>query len=97
MILTKTFDWPSFTILNRIVPILMLAGIAFFIIFTFSLLFRRCHDIGYSGWFGFLAFLPYIGIVAMLYFLFKEGNKDANKYGNPPLEDRKFLKDIFNY
>lgn len=45
---------------------------------------RRLHDIGYSGWFIVLSFLPLISIFSGLVFFFLSGTKGPNKYGEDP-------------
>lgn len=39
-----------------------------------SISVRRLHDMGYSGWFVFLSFIPLINIVVFLVMIFKEGD-----------------------
>ena len=45
---------------------------------------RRFHDIGKSGWWYFIAFVPCIGIFPLLYFLVKPGDVGENQYGPDP-------------
>jgi len=57
---------------------------------------RRCHDVGITGWFSLLTYIPYIGLIPGLYLLFKKGEEKVNSYGAVPKE-RGFLADVFNY
>lgn len=41
---------------------------------------RRLHDIGKSGWWSLVNFIPYIGCIIFLYFMCKKSAPD-NKYG----------------
>ncbi|MGO9590839.1 MAG: DUF805 domain-containing protein [Candidatus Acidiferrales bacterium] len=41
---------------------------------------RRSHDIGRSGWFALICFIPFAG----WYLVFKEGTPGPNKFGSPP-------------
>ena len=41
---------------------------------------RRCHDLGYSGWFALVTLIPFVG----WYLVFKQGDPLPNKYGPPP-------------
>lgn len=41
---------------------------------------RRSHDLGRSGWFALITFIPFVG----WYLVFKEGQPGENKYGLPP-------------
>ena len=44
---------------------------------------RRLRDVGYSGWFTFLSFIPYcVGLVILLFFTLKPTKKENNKYAN---------------
>ena len=45
---------------------------------------RRLHDTGRSGWWLLLAFIPFIGSIALL-IIFCIGSDDDNKYGPNPL------------
>ena len=42
---------------------------------------RRLRDVGYSGWFTFLSFIPYcVGLIILLFFTTKPSKKENNKY-----------------
>jgi len=63
----------------------------FFIIYSLlvflpglALLVRRMHDVGKSGWFVLLSFIPLIGTVWLLALCITEGNPGDNKYGPNP-------------
>lgn len=49
-----------------------------------ALVVRRLHDIGLSGWFFLLVFLPYIGSLVILVFAFIPSQKHENKWGPVP-------------
>ena len=51
---------------------------------SLSLLVRRLHDVGKSGWWYFIGFIPFIGIIWLLYLLCKDGDHGENSYGNNP-------------
>lgn len=53
----------------------MIPGIAVFV--------RRMHDIDKSGWNFLLAIIPF-GAIVLLVFLFTEGTRGTNKYGDDP-------------
>jgi len=47
---------------------------------------RRLHDIGRTGWWQILAYIPYVGIIAsivLIVFWCTEGEKKKNIYGKP--------------
>lgn len=52
-----------------------------------ALLVRRMHDLGKSGWWAFIAFVPLIGGIWLLVLLCTEGNKGTNEYGEDPKEE----------
>lgn len=46
---------------------------------------RRLHDVGLSGWWLLLVFLPVIGWIILLVWTVQRGEKGANAYGPDPL------------
>jgi uncharacterized membrane protein YhaH (DUF805 family) len=54
------------------------------IIPNIAVLVRRLHDIGRSGWWVLLAFIPLIGIIILIYWACLPGEPEPNAYGNPP-------------
>lgn len=67
------------------IPILfiVLAIYAFFLIAYWSLLIRRAHDLGYSGWMTLLYLIPFVNFIMLIYFFFARGTEGANVYGSP--------------
>lgn len=45
---------------------------------------RRLHDINKSGWYYFIALIPFIGGIILLVWLFTHGNRLENNYGTDP-------------
>jgi uncharacterized membrane protein YhaH (DUF805 family) len=45
----------------------------------------RFHDIGWSGWFVLLMFVPLLNLIIFLLLVLVPGQKTVNKYGEPPL------------
>ncbi|WP_166921259.1 DUF805 domain-containing protein [Flavobacterium poyangense] len=45
---------------------------------------RRLHDIGKSGWFMFIVFIPVIGVIWFLISLCTAGDNGTNEYGVDP-------------
>lgn len=62
-------------------------GASFFLFI--SLLVRRLHDIGLSGLYAFIFFMPPIGLSLIM----TEGG-GVNKYGDPPQEEINLLDDV---
>ena len=52
---------------------------------SYLLMIRRLHDVGLSGYFILLAFIPVICLGLLLYLLFKKGTEGDNQYGSDPL------------
>ena len=50
---------------------------------SLSVLVRRLHDVGKSGWFFLIQFIP-IANLWLLYLLSKDGDHGENSYGNNP-------------
>jgi uncharacterized membrane protein YhaH (DUF805 family) len=45
---------------------------------------KRFHDVGKSGWFCLLLFVPVVGLIAFIYLLVARGEERANQYGPGP-------------
>lgn len=45
---------------------------------------RRLHDTGKSGWWVFIALVPILGALWLLWLMVKEGDAGANQYGPNP-------------
>jgi uncharacterized membrane protein YhaH (DUF805 family) len=45
---------------------------------------RRLNDLGHSGWFTLLTFIPVVNFVFGLYLFFARGDEASNEYGLPP-------------
>lgn len=54
---------------------------------SLALLVRRCHDIGHSGWWVLLSFVPVINIFSGFYFLLRGSEPGPNAYGPNPYGD----------
>ena len=64
-------------------PILGILGVLSFLGFI-SLFIRRLHDIGKSGCYLFIYFVPMIGIFILFYYLRIDSEENANEYGPSP-------------
>ena len=76
-------------LLAKAVGVMMLVGIALVIwipmmVVLFFVLRRRLHDMGKSGWFGLLQFIPLVNLGFFLWILFGRGNDGDNQYGPAP-------------
>jgi uncharacterized membrane protein YhaH (DUF805 family) len=53
---------------------------------TIAVEVRRLHDIGKSGWFLLLIFIPIIGPIILLIWFIKDSQSGTNQYGPNPKE-----------
>ncbi len=60
-----------------------ICGLAHFLP-ALSLVVRRLHDVGKSGWFYLIILIPLIGIIWLLVLYCTEGQKQDNKWGPDP-------------
>ena len=45
---------------------------------------RRLHDADHSAWWLLIVFVPLIGLIVLLVFMFQDSHPGANKYGPSP-------------
>lgn len=53
----------------------------------FMVSIRRLHDVGKSGWWILLSFIPFIGWLILLFFFIKDSEPGTNQYGPNPKEE----------
>ena len=46
---------------------------------------RRLHDVGRSGWWWLIAFIPIVGLLVLLYWAVSKGTDGPNEYGPDPV------------
>jgi uncharacterized membrane protein YhaH (DUF805 family) len=51
---------------------------------------RRLHDTGRSGWWYFIAFVPFFGGIILFVFTLLEGDPGPNMYGSSPKGDASY-------
>jgi uncharacterized membrane protein YhaH (DUF805 family) len=74
------------TYIPLIITIILFTIAALFVIYMSACLWiRRCHDIGLSGWWAILGFIPYINLLMGLFLIFKKGQQRDNIYGPMPV------------
>lgn len=61
---------------------LLIPGIAVFV--------RRLHDIGKSGWWYLILFIPFIGVLAWSLWAWRHGDVGENEYGPDPIPDKEY-------
>ncbi|QOG03297.1 DUF805 domain-containing protein [Flavobacterium sp. MDT1-60] len=61
-----------------------------------AVLVRRLHDVGKSGWFFFIVFIPLAGVIWLLVVLCTEGESGTNQWGIDPKDDFDEISEIGN-
>lgn len=51
---------------------------------SLGLMVRRLHDIGKSGWWWFLSFIPLVGVIVLIVWFCKNSDMAPNQYGPVP-------------
>ena len=85
-VILDTFNEGTPLILNLFIGLTMFIGffyILYFFPLFFSLMIRRLHDIGKSGWYFLLVFIPLVNFFIILCLFINSGDKGSNKYGKP--------------
>lgn len=60
--------------------------VIFITIPSFTIQIRRLHDVGKSGWWYFINFVPLFGQLYFLILILRKGDESKNEYGEPPGE-----------
>jgi uncharacterized membrane protein YhaH (DUF805 family) len=81
--LSTHFDYEEYNMASVFVIGIMILLLFFFFIPSFSITFRRLHDIGVSGWALLLNLLPFGGLILLVMSLIPS-NKGSNHYGSSP-------------
>ena len=55
---------------------------------SLSVMVRRLHDTGRSGWWFWINLIPLVGWLVFLWFMLKPGDRGANFYGPDPIGDQ---------
>ncbi len=63
--------------LIALLPVLLLPA-------AITLVVRRLHDLGKSGWWFFIGLIPLVGAIYLIYLFVQEGDSEANVYGSVP-------------
>ena len=76
-IVLVVMDIPVLPGLMMVAPILLVPA-------SITLVVRRLHDVGMSGWMWFVALVPVIGAIYLIYLFVQEGDMEENAYGAVP-------------
>ena len=70
-----------------VIGLLFLVWLLAFFVPALAVAVRRFHDMGHSGWWYLISFVPYIGsFILIVWFCFK-GTAGPNRFGPDPLGD----------
>lgn len=67
-----------------ILAVILMVTLISLVIPTWAVTIRRLHDIGKSGWWILIGFIPYIGPIVLLVFCCLDSESGTNKYGPNP-------------
>ena len=70
-------EMPILPGLMMIAPLLLVPG-------SITLVIRRLHDLGMSGWMWLVALVPILGTIYLIYLFVQEGDMGENAYGAVP-------------
>jgi uncharacterized membrane protein YhaH (DUF805 family) len=72
------------TFLGTIGSIISVLAYLAILVPSIAVLVRRLHDVGKSGWFYFVAFIPLVGFIWLLVLLCTDSTPGSNEYGPNP-------------
>ncbi|WP_196888620.1 DUF805 domain-containing protein [Aureivirga sp. CE67] len=80
-----------FSFYSQDVGLGVLSGIYSILVFipSLAITIRRLHDIGKSGWFILLVFIPLIGAIGLFILLLLKSESGRNQYGENPIKLKK--------
>ena len=75
--------------ISKILYFLYVIFILIIAIPNFSLCIRRLHDVGKSGWFYLIGFIPIINLWPVALILFVDSEPHTNQWGEDPKKDER--------
>lgn len=81
-------------VLNAILPPLSAAFGLVALLPSLAVGARRLHDIGKSGWWQLLWFVPVIGIIVLIVWWAAKGEAGENRFGAPPVPSRQGVPQV---
>ena len=76
-IILGIMEIPVLPALMMIAPLILVPG-------SITLVVRRLHDVGMSGWMFFVALIPVLGTIYLIYLFVQEGDMGENAFGAVP-------------
>jgi len=65
------------------------------VVLSWALHVRRFHDLGLSGYYVFLFFIPLANLIIFVLFI-KKGEENSNQFGEKPPKEIIFFDAVFN-
>ena len=75
----------SDSLVMNLLALVLFAAIIALCVLSVMLVIRRWHDLGKSGWFTLLLFVPLANLFVGIYLWVKKGDEGPNQYGEDPL------------
>lgn len=75
----------SDSLVMNLLTLVLFAAIIALCVLSVMLVIRRWHDLGKSGWFTLLLFVPLANLFVGIYLWVKKGDEGPNQYGEDPL------------
>ena len=66
------------------------------VVFGLGATARRFHDTNMTGWAAVVIIVPFVGLLAVIYLCWKQGDVGANPFGAAPDKKREMFKAILN-
>ncbi|MHC2146941.1 DUF805 domain-containing protein [Pseudomonas sp. 210_17 TE3656] len=79
--------WVASAVSSDLVGFLVIAGLLIARILSMLLIVQRLHDLNWSGWFCWLALMPWVGDFFILVLVLLPGNQASNRFGPVPAPD----------
>ena len=72
--------------LGYVLAVILGLYVLIMIIPSLAVTVRRLHDVGRSGWWYFISFVPYVGGIVLFIFTVSKSEQSSNEYGDIPEE-----------
>lgn len=76
--------WVLFNCIMSIIPLVSWIWVFVGLLPSIAVAVRRLHDIGKSGWWYFISFIPFVGFIWLIVLCCQESEPNSNKYGPNP-------------
>lgn len=85
-------EYWTFVLVNLVISLILSSLFSFLgTLFSLAILLpsiavgiRRLHDIGKSGWWLLIGFIPLLGLIVLIYFFVQDSQPGSNEYGANP-------------